>query len=263
MRQTDLLIGILSCKKNIPHHRHLRETWLSKMPRDAVKHLFIVGNPGYPDIVRNDVLYLDCDDSYEELPRKVLRFFSYAHNNLRFNYILKCDDDSFVSPAIETIPGLQAEHFITGRLLRYTNTGYKNWLTSKGLEWRSSYERFLEGLSSFPCGGEGYLLSRHAVQLAIDADTENKDTLPPSSEDIVITQFLSRKGVRPTVIPHMSTTPSKLCKEWFFLRPDCAVIIHPVLQAHMPLLQNRHLLTNKIGIVIRAFAQKVFRRRCL
>lgn len=259
MPQTTLLIGIVSCQKNILLHHHLRQTWLSQMRPDIVKHLFIIGRPGQPDHVKGSELYLDCDDSYEKLPQKVIRFLKYANKNLNFDYLLKCDDDSYVSQGVEDIPNKYPGDFITGRLLPHSETGYRRWLTSKDLMWHPSYERFLDGLKAFPCGGEGYFLSRRAVQLAINAEEENKDVFLPASEDIVVTQLLARKGISPTLVMHMSTQPTELCKRWLSLRPDPSLIVHPVPPRAMKFFMNRTLLWNKAAIIVQAISSRILR----
>lgn len=128
-----LLIGICSCAKMSDRREAVRQTWFARIPI-GVRAVFFVGNcaeQSEPDVVR-----LDADDDYERLPAKVLEFFRYAIEHEKFDYLFKCDDDTYVD---------------TERLTR---------LMSKGFEL-VGHDRM--EASGFASSGAGYLLSRKMV----------------------------------------------------------------------------------------------------
>ena len=44
----------------------------------------------------SDLLVLPIHDSYAELTRKLVKTLEVANKNFKFDYVLKCDDDTFV-----------------------------------------------------------------------------------------------------------------------------------------------------------------------
>ncbi len=45
---------------------------------------------------RSATVVLDADDSYESLPGKVMAFFRHALKHEEFDWLFKCDDDTYV-----------------------------------------------------------------------------------------------------------------------------------------------------------------------
>jgi len=89
-----VLIAIESCHKNRHAHEELRNTWVSHMDFADVR--FFLGNPPI-DIMAKDEVYLDVPDDYEGLCYKTFRIIQYA-DNCGYDYIFKCDTDTFVVP---------------------------------------------------------------------------------------------------------------------------------------------------------------------
>ena len=109
LRNSAYLIILIMCDPTKSATRKtIRETWLSTTGAiNNVKHLFFVGSKGLTAAVLEDVisenrshqdmLILDSvAESYETLTGKVLTAFQWLHSNYDFNFMLKCDDDSFV-----------------------------------------------------------------------------------------------------------------------------------------------------------------------
>ena len=44
----------------------------------------------------SDLIILNMHDTYSDLTRKLLKTMEFAHKNFKYDYILKCDDDTFV-----------------------------------------------------------------------------------------------------------------------------------------------------------------------
>ncbi len=57
--------------------------------RQMVEH----GKTGWEE---EDTVGLDAPDGYNELPAKVKSFFRYALENYEFEWLFKCDDDTYL-----------------------------------------------------------------------------------------------------------------------------------------------------------------------
>jgi hypothetical protein len=113
--------------------------------------------------IERDVVSLGAPDDYHGLPKKVRAFFQYALTNYEFDYLFKCDDDTYVKPE---------------RLFELLNgdcefVGSRDW-------WPSHAD-----------GGAGYLLSRKSVAIAANA------VCPDSGpEDVWVTESLRKAGIQ-------------------------------------------------------------------
>ena len=93
-KKVNILVGICSC--NNAHHRRVacRETWLSH-PQPDIEFRFFLGRreplPNEPDVVN-----LWVDDGYYHLPAKGLAFYKWALENYDFEWLFKCDDDTYL-----------------------------------------------------------------------------------------------------------------------------------------------------------------------
>lgn len=90
-----ILVLICSCQKNREKRDNCRETWLKRKPDNIDYFFFLGGEQGE----EKDTLYLDCDDSYAELPAKMLFIFNLVltWGKLKdYDYVMKCDDDTYV-----------------------------------------------------------------------------------------------------------------------------------------------------------------------
>ncbi len=76
------LIAVIHCRTRQPYMDAIRSTWLGNEHRD------------YPE----DVIQLDCDDSYMGLPEKVRAIARWALER-GYDYMLKCDDDVVLIPS--------------------------------------------------------------------------------------------------------------------------------------------------------------------
>ena len=44
----------------------------------------------------SDLIILSMHDTYSDLTKKLVKSLEYVNKNFKFDYILKCDDDTFV-----------------------------------------------------------------------------------------------------------------------------------------------------------------------
>nr|CAG4634950.1 EOG090X0A8N [Alona affinis] len=111
-----LVVLIISNPTKSATRRAIRETWLSSLSNSRVKHFFIIGSKGLAaevlgevkaeNTTHEDLVILDSvAESYESLTSKVLSSFQWLVSNYQFNFVLKCDDDTYVTipPLLEAL----------------------------------------------------------------------------------------------------------------------------------------------------------------
>ncbi|MFN9368788.1 MAG: hypothetical protein ACK6CT_08475 [Planctomycetia bacterium] len=238
-RANRIVVGILSCQKNVGKKRAVQATWLRDLRAAGVPAYFLVGRPGRPAEVEGDVLYLDCADTYVALCDKTLAFLRFARERLDCDYIFKCDDDTYVDVVRwDQVP--YAEHdFTAGRLLPYSG-GYRVWMQWKGLEWKPEYDAFLSMVAEFPCGGEGYFLSRRAINLILESTLPEALKNPPGSEDILVTGLLKLAGINLFLVPELAGQTFEVLRNWTVAKKSRFVTVHPVGPMQMRLIHWRH-----------------------
>jgi len=102
-----LLILIISSPSNTLVRTTIRDTWLSVSKKNHnFKAYFVIGERGLNSkqiydlsqekFRHDDLILLPMQDSYGALTNKVLKSFEFSHKNFKFDYLLKCDDDTFV-----------------------------------------------------------------------------------------------------------------------------------------------------------------------
>jgi len=92
-----IFVAICSCnkEKNVKLRDACRKTWLSDIPTN-IEYKFFVGS-GYDNIDENaDVINLNVDDDYWGLPGKVAAIYKWVEDNIDYDYVFKCDDDTYV-----------------------------------------------------------------------------------------------------------------------------------------------------------------------
>ncbi len=132
---TNILIAVCSCLKAKARRDGVRATWMSE-PVAGIQSVFYVGD-GETLVDEPHCVQLAANDLYDYLPEKTLAFFQYALANLHFEWLFKCDDDTYVD---------------LSRLPELCQMGC-DYVGNPWLETRGS-----------PSGGAGYLLSRALVE---------------------------------------------------------------------------------------------------
>lgn len=167
MNNYRLVIGALSCQPYANRRDACRRTWLSQpLPAD-VGYFFLIGRPGRPAEIAGDILYLDCPDTYNDLPRKTMAFIEFALAHWDVEYLFKCDDDTYVRmPRLLAYwKQLQGRYDYIGRLGGGPDMNCY-WHIDKGAYGQESTERYRgRFIAPWMIGGPGYFLSRWAAQL--------------------------------------------------------------------------------------------------
>ncbi|MFI3244277.1 MAG: hypothetical protein R3Y56_08500 [Akkermansia sp.] len=178
-KKPKILVGICSCAKAKDRRDAVRETWMRVNPSDSalMECLFYIGQS--PDAVEEEkLIQLPARDSYEALPEKVLAFFKYALHYHNFDYLFKCDDDTYIDLArLPELCDIDA-NFI-------------------GNPWLASRKA--------PSGGAGYMLSREMVEKIV-ADENNIPRL--GAEDLIFGEVALRLGAKQHATPRLNYTPS-------------------------------------------------------
>ena len=180
-KKVNILVGICSC--NNAHHRRVacRETWLSH-PQPGIECRFFLGRreplPNEPDVVN-----LWVDDGYYHLPAKGLAFYKWALENYDFDWLFKCDDDTYLA---------------LDRLESLCDTRY-DLIGDPCVDSRKA-----------PSGGAGYFMSRRLVELFV----QNADKIPAiGAEDLLFGEWAVRLGVpmlaTPRLVMNNSPAPNR------------------------------------------------------
>ena len=102
-----LVVLILSAPDHQEHREVIRQTWLSGPFQEDVKVYFSFGTKSllpetvaaleYENSINGDILFMpNVIDAYSNLAEKVLQSFVWLNANIKFDFVFKGDDDTFV-----------------------------------------------------------------------------------------------------------------------------------------------------------------------
>jgi len=184
-------VAIVSCQKYLA--RHTPESY-----RDCPfpYRVFVGGAVGETD--DGSLVRLDCDDSYERLPEKVRRVFSWvvAHYP-NIGYILKTDDDvrhdfGMILRVFSTISGNRIDY--AGNIVDVGDSA-SVYHIDKVSESKYKSAVVLEALRY--CSGGGYFLSRRSVNIITQSPEFPKNIF----EDYSVGFELNAKGLAAVGFP--------------------------------------------------------------
>lgn len=176
-----ILIGALTGRNHGRRRDACRASWFADVRRyDNLDAVFLVGGG---DAIKqptriDDLLMLPCPDEYDTLPQRTNWFCRWALARDDWDYLFKCDDDTFV--AVDRLANFQpAGEYV-------------------GAEWQDGVR--------YGSGGAGYLISRRCVELVAEhmhdqPGPEEKSGFPPfpnalGSEDLIVGDVLTRYGIK-------------------------------------------------------------------
>ena len=207
MPSLDLLVLILSSQQQqlSPSRRResVRRSWAFPMAilgapnataeeHCSMRHLFVVGGGtgaahlGSPS-GESDVLVLPVADGYRQIAHKVLASLQWAVSQVRFRYLLKTDDDSYVCASrllelLHPMPRAQLYLGVVNRdhkvIMAKGRTLYERWRdpTYIRLFNRSVYAPYMQGA--------GYVLSADAAQHVV-ARAQDLPAIPAIEDALV------------------------------------------------------------------------------
>jgi hypothetical protein len=187
VERVKLLFGVLSCHKHAARREACLATWANVNGRDDVDLVFILGSGQNSQPVREGcLLHCPCPDDYDSLSLKIRWFCLWAITNYTFEFLFKCDDDTYVhverllhcdTPGDYVgcdIPGHIYSHASGGAGYRLTHNAatrvaafltskasYEDWLvwkvmTSAGIPLRSD-SRFNYNCDTWPAPNNGQI----------------------------------------------------------------------------------------------------------
>lgn len=132
-----VLLAVVSARHREHWRQAIRDTWKPLVKGAEV--LFFVGR-GEPYAFHEDVIQLDCDDSYFGLPSKVLAIANWARVRF-YDFILKIDDDTVINPELLLRSGFDSYPY-SGRPNRkptfttpfWVPTGFCYWMNRQCME---------------------------------------------------------------------------------------------------------------------------------
>lgn len=147
----------------------IRETWLSKMPVDVLVLYVYGGNKGDRPVLKDQNLYLCCEDQYEKLTIKTCEFLRFCQEKFDFDYLFKIDDDSYVN--------------------KTSLLGYE----PQGADYAGFFKQWGKQEAETYAAGYCYLLSRKAVSVILERKEEPlqwERSGRKSFEDVMIGVFI-------------------------------------------------------------------------
>ena len=169
-KKVSILVGICSGQGLEERRNAVRDSWL-RHPQEGVECLFFIGGEAAEE-ERGDTVGLDAPDTYNGLPAKVLAFFRYGLEHYDFDWIFKCDDDTYLD--LSRLPELADS--------RYGLIGDA-----------------LLGERKAPSGGAGYFLSRAVVEEIV----ARPDVPLTGAEDLIFGKLALETGAEYLVTPRL------------------------------------------------------------
>lgn len=163
-----LIVLVVSAVKNQNRRDAIRETWAARAGGN-VKVLFVVSRDQHLNaekLVYNDVLEVNVPDEYQLLSRKLLESF-YSVREMNFEYLLKCDDDTFVD-----VPRVVGELERTPKHKFYWGYFDGNAHIKRAGKWKETGWILCDKYLPYALGG-GYVLSKDLVAYIVN----NRDYL--------------------------------------------------------------------------------------
>ena len=203
------LFVIMTCLKN----KHLWPKLLENT-KDCI--LFCGKKMDCEYILDDRILYLNCDDSYEGLPEKVICMIdAIVHIPIFKNvtHIYKLDDHDTIIP--ETIYNdlcslqheIESHHYLGQKIWKVGENDkdlyavYHFGKCSPSSKWYR--QKYTGPYTPWLGGGTGYILSRFALECINSVYTfSNKDTVSDLHiyEDVMIALLLAKHGILPYLI---------------------------------------------------------------
>jgi len=170
-KDTFLVVLVLTAPKNQERRNVIRQTWanIHKKLRDQFLLYFILGNSELSDesidsindekAKHKDILALPMVDSYQALTSKLLASFVQLNRNVKFKYLLKVDDDSYVQLPL-VLEELKNSNFDKSLYWGFFDGRAPVWLKGK---WAEKEYRLCDKYIPYALGG-GYVLSHDLVK---------------------------------------------------------------------------------------------------
>lgn len=176
-KKVDILVGICSCTQARDRRDGVRRTWLRQREAGIECVFFLGGDNSLTDKDEEDTVRLDAPDGYNELPAKVFSFFRHALENYEFDWLFKCDDDTYLD--LHRLAGLcDPDYDLVGDAMINTRRA--------------------------PSGGAGYLLKRSIVERLVALPGKPYS----GAEDLIVGRLVDKLGGRFLFSPRLHASYS-------------------------------------------------------
>jgi hypothetical protein len=167
-----ILIGALSGWKYLERRQRCLSTWMADGEALDVRSVFLLGCPTIerPEQIGPHALALPCPDDYPSLPQRTNSFCRWACEQPGWDYLFKCDDDTYIS--MPRLTAYDPADPATGCPRDYI-----------GAEWQPGV--------GYGSGGAGYLLSLRAAAIV----AERLHATPTGAEDLLVGRLLAAAGI--------------------------------------------------------------------
>lgn len=197
-----ICIVVLSCDKYKDRIENLQKNLLNNINYDY--YIIRADHTLNSSQINNNILTVNCEECYENLPKKTLMAYKYLYNNFDYDYILKIDDDTMIN-----IPIL--EKFIENKFLNLDYLGGKagghvdiKWHFGKCKNPELNNKKYWNGYNGYWCGGGfGYILSRPSISILLREDNY-KYICEEIYEDKAIGDILRKHDI----LPHFEYLPN-------------------------------------------------------
>lgn len=182
-----VLIAIFSCQRYAKRRAALRETWLQDVPGEVDWRFFVGKVRGVGPGLETNLEVLECWDDYGHLCWKMKEMLEWARER-GYDYVFKCDDDTFVVPQRLLSSGFDLHDFVgwqwPGRPFPYGGPGY--WLSRRMIDAVLEHGLPLEGM-------EDVMVGKAAVEAGIPlfhdpryvSGLTSDDVLPGPGNDLI------------------------------------------------------------------------------
>jgi hypothetical protein len=174
-----VLTAVESCTKDIHKHQVIRDTWGKDLSSCQLK--FFMGGAGAGPFEDDIFLGTNVEDSYEALSLKTQAICRWALEH-DFDYMFKCDVDTFVNPR------------------KFSIFGGLDYMGGENAD--VNVPGFAPNRIEFCSGGAGYWLSKKSLTLIAESDS-----IKTSAEDVFVADALLKHGIKPTFHPGYQWRP--------------------------------------------------------
>lgn len=169
----------------------------------------------------NNILTVNCDECYENLPKKVILALKYLFKNTDFTHFLKIDDDIKINK--ENLQKYIDNNFYNLDYLGAKAGGYveRDWHFGKCKNKDLNRKLYWNDYKGYWCGGGyGYILSRKAVFLLLKK-SNFEHIYNEIYEDKAIGDTLREEGILPSfeIFPDLKISKKKgiISDEYIFI----------------------------------------------
>jgi hypothetical protein len=197
----NMLFMFITCNK--PKYMERRDYLYNFLK--TFEYRYIVVESGSDELVFNsdtNVLNIDIEETYENLPKKIMKAYEWIYNQFNnITHVYKIDDN-FCDKILNFIPASFSTYNYYGNFIVETliNTWHQGKCTDDVLNNTVYTKQFI---NPYAGGGYGYILSRSAIKILID---NKDDIINEIYEDKAIGDVLYAHNIKFNVAEYIDKT---------------------------------------------------------